>query len=58
MTRGGSVNTQHVDVVAQQRNAFLLRRAFNHLREQLAGAAHEGDALLVLIRARTFADED
>ena len=34
-----------------------LRRAFDHLRQQLARAAHERNTLFVFIGARTFADE-
>ena len=36
----------------------LLGRVFDHLGEQLAGAAHEGDALGVFIGARAFTHED
>ena len=46
-----------VDVGALERDAFLARGALDHLREQLAGAADEREALLVLIGARAFADE-
>src|ERR1019366_4429604 len=47
-----------VNVFAEELDAFLLRRAFDHLGEQLSGAADERDALRVLIGARAFADED
>src|ERR1017187_4275308 len=47
-----------VDILAQQRNAFFFRGAFDHLRQQLARAADERDTLRVFIRARTFAYED
>jgi hypothetical protein len=47
-----------VDILAQQRNAFFFRGAFDHLREQLARTADERDALRIFVRARTFAHED
>ena len=47
-----------IDVFAEDFDAFLFRRVFDHLCEQLPGAADERDALRVLIGARTFADED
>ena len=46
-----------VDVGALDRDAFLRRRAFDHLREQLSGAADERKALLIFIGAGAFADE-
>src|ERR1035437_1014161 len=47
-----------VNILAEELDAFLLRRVFDHLGEQLSGAADEGDALRVLIGAGAFADED
>src|ERR1035438_6608409 len=49
---GGGVN-----VLAEDLDAFLLRRIFDHLGEQLSGSADEGYALRVLLGAGTFADE-
>src|SRR5215471_8781470 len=46
-----------VDLTAQQRDAFLLRRPLDHLCEQLACLADERDSLCVFIGAGTFADE-
>ena len=46
-----------VDVGAFDRNAFLGRRAFDHLREQLARAADEREPLRVFIGAGAFADK-
>ena len=47
-----------IHVFAQDRNAFTLGRAFDHLREQLSRAAHERKTLGVFIRARTFTHEN
>ena len=47
-----------INVLAKQFDAFLLRRVFDHLGEQLSGAADEGDALRVLVGAGAFADEN
>ena len=37
--------------------SFLRGSIVDHLRQQLAGAAHERNALLIFVRARTFADK-
>src|ERR1035441_9486232 len=47
-----------VNVLAEDLDTFLLRRVFDHLSEQLSGAADKGDALGVLIGAGAFAHED
>src|ERR1035437_5260944 len=47
-----------VNVLAKQFDAFLFRRVFDHLGEQLSGAADERDALRVLVCAGAFTDED
>ena len=47
-----------VNVGAGQRDALALGRVLDHLRQQLAGTAHEGDALGVFIGAGAFTHED
>src|ERR1035441_7062859 len=47
-----------VNVLAEDLDAFLLRRIFDHLGEQLSGPADERDALRGVIGAGAFADED
>ncbi len=47
-----------VDVIAFELDAFFGGGVLNHLREQLASAADEGQALLIFIGTRTFANED
>jgi len=44
-----------VNIVAGQRDAFFLRRPFNHLRQQLPGSPHKRKSLRVFVRARSFA---
>ena len=46
-----------VNIGALDRDAFLSRRAFDHLREQLSRTADEWQALGVFIGARAFTDE-
>ena len=47
-----------VDIGSLDLYAFLFRRVFDHLRQQLASAAYEGDALRIFVGAGAFADED
>ncbi len=47
-----------VDVLAEERDAFLGGGAFDHLREELTGSADEGNSLGVLVGSGTFSYED